>query len=307
MRQPAGQAFPLRRRRRLDIAAHHARETPHARLPRPRAAVGGVGLVEARVELAGDPVDVRGGRELLGHDADPFAAERHRVGDRGDRGPHDAGVDQLLAREAAVIVTPQRANPSVREQHHIGRRAADVEHQRVRRESGDERGGREPVRRGDTRPVRPRRPRVDEPLAGEDEHVRSVDHALEGLEDSRHATRAIGEEIHELAGHRQRMLGTRRFAAGELRQRALEMLAPEPERAGPLRHAREVAVSVQYRRLDVRAAEIPAEDHRSLHSAARSTSTFFGRNAGSENGRSPSIRSSTSAAGLQSSAAPRPT
>ncbi len=307
MRQPARQALPVRRGCRLDIAAHHARETPHAGLPRPRAAVGSVGLVEARVELAGDPVDVCGGRELLGHDADPFAAERHRLGDRRDRRPHHAGVNQLLAREAAVIVAPPRANPSVRDQHDVGRRAADVEHQRVRREPGDERGGRKPVRRGDAGPVRPRRPRVDEPLAGKDEHVGSVDHALERLEDSRHAARAIGEEVDELAGHRQRMTGTRRFAAGELRQCALEILAPEPERARPLCHAGEAAVGVQHRRLDVRAAEVPAEDHRSLHSAARSTSTFFSRNAGSENGRSPSIRSSTSAAGLQSSAAPRPT
>src|SRR4029453_7351200 len=98
---------------------------------------------------------------------------------------------------------------------------------------GNERGGREPVRRCHLGPVGARSARVDEPVAGEDEDVRCVDYGLERLENVRAAARAVRKKIDELARHRQRVTGPRGIAA-EVAQRALEMLQPEPERTRTL-------------------------------------------------------------------------
>jgi hypothetical protein len=122
-----------------------------------------------------------------------------------------------------------------------------------------------------------------------------ADGVLDHRQDGAHAGGAIGENVGELGGHGQRMPGGARPSLQGLADGSSKAVDPVPERIGQLPdfHHDAVANACQ---LEVRAADIPADDVAHAVGTAISTARGVSRRLSAPSGRSR--RPSTSAAGF---------
>ena len=185
-------------------------------------------------------------------------------------------IDQLAAGQALRVGARQRQHAALAQRDQVGGGAADVDQQRiagVQHQRGVARAG-QPVGRRDLRPalrhlIRP----VPTRVAGVEVDGAGPQALGQQGRDALHAVLSIGEQIDHLAGHRDGVHG--RFEAGPAfargGQRLLEVLQALPERAGPLRHVLHLALP-QPAGLDMRAADVPADDVHFSGSTARGAS-----------------------------------
>jgi hypothetical protein len=124
------QPAPIPHGRGPKVAPEHAGETSRAVFLGLSTAIGRRQLVRVFRQGACEAVYVRHGREVFSHKALALPDEGYRVGDRHDRRPRGAGVDEFLGHQPLVIGVPDGIDVGVANRHDIGRRAADIHEQR---------------------------------------------------------------------------------------------------------------------------------------------------------------------------------
>jgi hypothetical protein len=267
----ARKALPLVRRAVARIEADHAGQALPRRLRVLGRVVGAGRLVVRGVEFAGGAIDIgRGGEEFV-HDVVLAATPGDALRQCAQRRAHDAVIDQLAAGQALGVSARRGEHMAAAQRDEVGGGAADVDQQRIvlgELHRGVQ-GGRQPVGRGDMPPLR--RHLVGPAPAGiAGEEVQRG--GYEGLRQHRgnapHAVFAVDEQIDHLAGHRHRMLGLlkRRPALPRSGQRVMQVLQTLPQRTRPLRSVDHLAAA-QQARLDMRTADVPADQRGLTHAA----------------------------------------
>src|SRR4051812_18168176 len=252
-----GDRVDLLGRELLGVGAHEPRD------PRPRAvdargpAVRGRARVGLRGEVPEDQVHVAADREQLGRDRAPPPAHRHASGDRGEVRPQRAGVDELAREQPVEVGAPGGRDPPGSDRDDVGRRAADVEHQRVGVPRGDRERARRPVRRGDVERPGPRLGDADQLARRRERAHRSDDRRRHRVEHEGDALALGGELVRQLRGHRDRH---------EVRRPELaEHVAHDRRQRAPVAHDvvraqhRAPRVAVPPHRLRVDAADVEAD------------------------------------------------
>ena len=115
--------------KRLTIGANTTRQSLVGELSCRRPAVGRVRVRRVFGEIAEHEVSVERRRKQLLRDAARLAAPGQRLHQRADRTPHDAGVDQLAARQPLGIGPAERRRDACGEGDDVAGRRADVDKQ----------------------------------------------------------------------------------------------------------------------------------------------------------------------------------
>ena len=220
----------------VDVGADEPRDALARKRRRRRATVGGGAVVGVRRQMAEDQMDVAADREGLGRHRAPAAADRHPRRDRRKVRAQRPRVDELPGEQAFQVVVSGRGDAAAGDRDDVGRRAADVDEQRVGMRVSHRERRRHPVGGGDLPGPRPRRLHRNE-LAVRRQHTQRTvaERVLRRVEHERHPLALGPERVGELCGHRDRD-GTRRPSgdlSGDLAQHRGECLAiaPDLERA----------------------------------------------------------------------------